>query len=431
MRLVQRAAHFLFRALLFLVPVVAIGVATIASYSYVSAQLADVPQTPRADLLLPGAEQPFDLSPATLQTRLTGLYLQWQAKALNTPAGSDSTLQAFRVNTGESALAVSQQLLDQGLIQDANLFRLYMRYQGIDQQLAAGDFQLAPNMTIPEIAQHLQHSRVEEVVLTVPEGMRAEEIADLLNVKGVMDGEAFLALVRGGNASASALGDYSWLPGGLSSLEGYLFPDTYRLPAQATPADLIQRMLDDFGQRVTPDIVAEATRSGRSLNQVITIASIVEREAQQADERPIIASVYWNRVSGACSSETGGAYLQADPTVQYAAGHPGEWWWKPPSVEAYQGVLSPYNTYLHPGLPPGPISNPGLSAIRAAAGASRHTILFLCGHRRWAACVRYYLGRTPSQCSPLSKMKLSKAVVIGLGFFLLTSCTMPGDAAPS
>ena len=80
---------------------------------------------------------------------------------------------------------------------------------------------------------------------------------------------------------------------------------------------------------------------------------------------PLIASVYWNRVSGACSAETGGAYLQADPTVQYAAGKPGEWWWKPPSVEAYAEIQSPYNTYLNPGLPPGPICNPGLGSIRA------------------------------------------------------------------
>ena len=90
----------------------------------------------------------------------------------------------------------------------------------------------------------------------------------------------------------------------------------------------------------------------------------------RADERPLIASVYWNRVSGACSAETGGAYLQADPTVQYAAGRPGEWWWKPPSVEAYQQIQSPYNTYLRPGpsagsdRQPGPVSNPGRCRAR-------------------------------------------------------------------
>jgi UPF0755 protein len=231
-------------------------------------------------------------------------------------------------------------------------------------------------MSMPQIAEKLQQPQIEEIVVTVPEGMRAEEVADLLNVRSITDGEAFLSMVRGGSASARALGEYSFVPDGLASLEGYLFPDTYRLPAQATPADLIRRMLDNFGQRVTSDVLAPATAAGRGLGQVVTMASIVEREARLADERPIIASVYWNRVSGACSAETGGAYLQADPTVQYAAGRPGEWWWKPPSVEAYQQIQSPYNTYLRPGLPPGPIASPGLSAIRAAAEPAQTSYCF-------------------------------------------------------
>jgi UPF0755 protein len=209
--------------------------------------------------------------------------------------------------------------------------------------------------------------------------MRAEEVADLMNIQGILDGEAFLALVNGGSASAQALGDYEFIPAGLSTLEGYLFPDTYRLPAPATPSDLLTRMLDNFGQRVTPEVTAAAEQAGRGLQQVVTMASIVEREATQADERPLIASVYWNRVSGACSSETGGAYLQADPTVQYAAGRPGEWWWKPPSVEAYQQIESPYNTYLHPGLPPAPIASPGLSAIEAASNPAQTQYCFFLG----------------------------------------------------
>ncbi len=367
MNLLQRALHILLRTLLFLVPITALLVVGFSGYSFVSAQLNDVPQSPQASLLAPAAEQPLDLSATTLETRLYGIYLRFQSQALAQTASADSTQRVFHVNPGDTALAVSTRLQEEGLITDANLFRTYMRYEGLDQRLATGDFQLAPNMTMAEIAERLQHSRIQEIVVTIPEGMRAEEVADLLNVKNVMDGEAFLALVRGGNASASALGDYSFLPGGLNSLEGYLFPDTYRLPAQATPADLIRRMLDNFGQRVTPDVTAPAVQAGRNLTQVITIASIVEREAQIADERPLIASVYWNRASGACSKETGGAYLQADPTVQYAAGRPGEWWWKPPSVEAYKDVVSPFNTYTHPGLPPGAIASPGLSAIRAAA----------------------------------------------------------------
>jgi UPF0755 protein len=290
-----------------------------------------------------------------------------QDQTVQAPAGTDSSPRPFVVEQGETASTVSARLQEDGLVSDSELFRLYMRYHGIDQRLAAGRFNLTANMSMPEIAEKLQQPQVEEILVTVPEGMRAEEVADLLNVRSIMDGEAFLSMVKGGSASARALGDYPVLPDGLVSLEGYLFPDTYRLPAQATPADLIQRMLDNFGQRVSPEILAPAAAAGRGLSQVVTMASIVEREARRADERPLIASVYWNRVSGACSGETGGAYLQADPTVQYAAGRPGEWWWKPPSVEAYQEIQSPYNTYLRPGLPPGPIASPGLSAIQAAA----------------------------------------------------------------
>jgi UPF0755 protein len=363
----QRVTHTLLRFLLFLVPITALAVLGFVAVSVISAQLNDVPQPSQVALVRPAAERPLDLSPAALETRLLGLYLRLQATALETPASTDEMLQPFTIKPGETAAMVSERLREQGLITDSNLFRLYARYYGVDQRLAAGDFELAPSMTIPQIAQRLQRARVEEIALTIPEGMRAEEVADLLNVQGIMDGDAFLALVRGGSASARALGDYPFLSDGLTTLEGYLFPDTYRLPARATPADLIQRMLDNFGQRVTPEIMASAAQAGRSLEQVIILASIVEREAIRADERPLIASVYWNRVSGACSAETGGAYLQADPTVQYAAGRPGEWWWKPPSVEAYQTVQSPYNTYLRPGLPPGPIASPGLSAIEAAA----------------------------------------------------------------
>ena len=366
MRILQIATHILLRFLLFLVPVTALVLAGFSAVSFVSAQLEDVPQSPKVALVSAAADQPLDLSPDTIETRLLGLYLRFQSQGIEASAGTDPTRKFFTIEQGETAASVSERLQEEGMIKDANLFRLYMRYNGIDRRLAAGDFEIAANMSMPEIAKQLQTASFEEIVLTIPEGMRAEEVADLLNVQGVMEGDSFLALVHGGSASAQALGDYPFLPDGLTTLEGYLFPDTYRLPARATPADLIRRMLDNFGQRVTPELIASATQMGRSLPQVITMASIVEREAQLADERPLIASVYWNRVSGACSTETGGAYLQADPTVQYAAGRAGEWWWKPPSVEAYKDIQSPYNTYLRPGLPPSPIASPGLSAIEAA-----------------------------------------------------------------
>lgn len=362
--------------MIFLVPLTALGVLGFVVVSFISAQLADVPEAPQVALLRPASEQPLDLRPETLELRALGVYLRLQNQTLETPAGSSSELRWFTIRPGETALTVSTRLEEDGFIADANLFRLYMRYNGIDQRLASGNFEIAQNMTMPEIAERLQRARYEEIAVTVPEGMRAEEVAELLDVKGIMDGAAFLALVRGGSAAAQSVGDYPWLPPGLTTLEGYLFPDTYRLPVPPAPEDLLQRMLANFEARVTDEVTAPARQAGRGLEQVVIMASIVEREAPMADERPLVASVYWNRVSGACSSQTGGAYLQADPTVQYAAGRPGEWWWKPPSVEAYQTVQSPYNTYLRPGLPPAAIASPGLSAIEATADPAQTQYCF-------------------------------------------------------
>lgn len=372
----QRIVHFILRFLLFLAPLTALGILGFVAVSFVSAQMDDVPQASRVTFLLPASEQPLDLRPETVEKSATGLYLRLQAAALETPAGTDSRPRRFSIKPGETALTVSARLEKEGLINDAELFRTYVRYSGIDQRLAVGDFEIAPNMSMIEIGERLQKARYEEVLVTIPEGMRAEEVAELLDVQGIMDGAAFLALVRGGSAAAQEFGDYPWLPASLTTLEGYLFPDTYRLPVPTTATDLAQRMLDNFEARVTPDMLASATQAGRGLEQIIIMASIVEREAPLADERPLVASVYWNRISGACASQTGGAYLQADPTVQYAAGRPGEWWWEPPSVEAYQTVQSPYNTYLRPGLPPTAIASPGLSAIEAAANPAETQYCF-------------------------------------------------------
>ncbi len=198
----HRAVHTLLRFLLFLVPITALLVLGFVAVSFIAAQLADVPQPTRVALVRPASEQPLNLTPATLERRLIGIYLRLQSQAVETPAGADATLRPFKIASGETALTVSERLQEQGLISDANLFRLYMRFYGIDQRLAAGDFEIAPSMTMSEIAERLQRARIREITLTIPEGMRAEEVADLLNIQGIMDGDAFLAVVRGGSASA-------------------------------------------------------------------------------------------------------------------------------------------------------------------------------------------------------------------------------------
>jgi len=244
---------------------------------------------------------------------------------------------------------------------------------GVDASLEAGQFELSPSMTMIEIAERLQRARADEIVVTIPEGLRAEEIADLLTAQGTLDGERFLELARAADPAAApllasptgggAVGVYDFLDDlpARATLEGFLFPDTYRLPVPAQPEDLLRRMLANFDRQVTPEIRQAARAAGRPLYEVVTLASIVEREALLAEEMPVIADVYLNRLEQ-------GMLLRADPTVQYAMGYQpasGQWWKTPVQLEEYATVDSPYNTYLYSGLPPGPICSPGLTAIEA------------------------------------------------------------------
>ncbi len=337
------------------------------SRQHLQQQLAAQPE-PVQGFVRPGQAAGEALSLDNLEDTLIGLYLRVQQPALAASAGDSDQPVPFTIDPGETATTVADRLQEMGLVSDAGLFRLYMRYNGIDQQLEAGDFELAYTMTMPEIAQALQQAIVRQVTVTVPEGWRAEQVADLLEEQGIMEADTFMAAVRAGDPVGLGLGQYSFLDdrSPSASLEGYLFPDTYRIPAKAEPADLLGAMLDNFQEKAPADLSAAAAQSGLSLWQAVTLASIVEREAVQADERPLIASVYRNRLSGVCDADVGGPYLQADPTVQYARGRPGDWWWKPTSIEEYKFVQDPYNTYLYPGLPPGPIASPGISSLEAA-----------------------------------------------------------------
>jgi UPF0755 protein len=251
------------------------------------------------------------------------------------------------------------------LINDAELFRQFAHYQEADSKLEAGRYELRADMTMQEIIEALQHGRLEEITVTIPEGWRAEQIAEMLTEEMGMDGGEFLALVQGGpfDFAQDRDFDYEFLqdqpPG--ATLEGFLFPDTYYLPVQPTAFDIIERMLADFDQRFTFELRQLAVEREMTVHEVVTLASIVEREAVVAEERPVIAGVFLNRLAK-------GMTLDACPTVQYALGYQediGQWWKTPLALEEFDRVNSPYNTYLHRGLPPGPICNPGLASIQA------------------------------------------------------------------
>lgn len=294
-----------------------------------------------------------------LQDSLLEAYLRFEGDDAQAPPSDDPTPVTFTIFPGETAAQISQRLEDEGLIRDANLFKALLRVHGVDTRLEAGDFRLRRNMSMAEIMAALQHGRPPTVTLTIPEGWRAEQIAGLLETTGLADPARFLELVQTG-AGSDAFGFLADRPAGVTSLEGYLFPDTYEFESDATAADVIQRMLATFDSRLTQEMREQARARGLSIHEVVTLASIVEREAQVPEERTLIAGVFHNRIKA-------GMHLNADPTVQYALGYQADTaqWWKRPLYLEDLEVDSPYNTYTHVGLPPGPICNPGLAALQA------------------------------------------------------------------
>jgi UPF0755 protein len=348
--------------ILLLVVLVIAGAWTVSS-AHLGEQILAAPRQ-EAGLIDPTANQ-FSLSPDSIEQQFLSLSLRLREGELYQPVGVNPLPRPFRIQPGEPARFIAARLEQEGFVGDADLFNLYLRVTGLERNIEAGNFMLAETMTMPEVAESLQNALFEETLVTLPEGMRAEEIAERLSEANVIEGDRFLAAVRNPR-SLSIFDNYDFLQNlpATASLEGFLFPDTYRFPVLAATPELVLRpFLDNFEDRVGAKGLVGGS-SGLSGRDLVNLASIVEREAVQADERPLIASVYLNRLNNKCP-DVGGPYLQADPTVQYARGGPGNWWWKPQSIEEYAGVQSPYNTYLNQGLPPGPIANPGMSALSA------------------------------------------------------------------
>ncbi len=284
------------------------------------------------------------------------------------PAGTDPTPVTFSVKPGETALQIAKRLQEAGLVRNAGSFRALLRVQGVDKNLEAGEYKLRRNMTPREIMAVLQKGRPPTVTVTIPEGRRGEEIVDLLVAEGLANRDALLNLIQsGGDFNHPFLADR---PIGRQSLEGYLFPDTYEFRREASARDIIDTLLKNFDRRFTPEMRRAAAQAGLNVDQVVILASIVEREAVLARERPMIASVYLNRLEQ-------GIKLDADPTIQYAMGYDPatRTWWRALLLDDLQ-FKSPYNTYLNPGLPPGPICNPGLASLQAVIEPAQTNYLY-------------------------------------------------------
>lgn len=286
------------------------------------------------------APQLNPLNRITLSLRL----LQYN-EDLTLPANPHADPQNFQITLGESPISIAERLQTQGIIRSAPAFNTFLMYSGLDTQIQAGGYTLNPANTAVEIAYALQDPHPGDATLAILAGWRLEEIGAALPTSGlVIAPEAFIAAGRA------------------AAIEGMLFPGTYQLPRDTSVDDLVHVLTQAFDQTVTAEMRAGYAQQGLNVQQAVTLASIVEREAVVADEMPLIASVFLNRLAL-------GMNLDADPTVQYAVGfNPAQntWWTNPLSLADLQ-FDSPYNTYRYPGLPPGPIANPGANALRAVA----------------------------------------------------------------
>jgi len=282
--------------------------------------------------------------------------LLWYDGLLTRPLDPNGLEQLFSIAPGESVFSISDHLQIVGLIRDAEAFRAYLIYSGLDTSIQAGEYILSPAMSAIEIANELQDATSAEVRFVVLPGWRMEEIAASLSTSGLsIAPDDFFSAVN------DPPQDFDFLSGVFSS-EGFLFPDAYIFPRTITADELVKELVRHFALRLSRDMELAFEKQGLTVYQAVTLASIVERESVKKEESPIIASVYLNRLRI-------GMKLEADPTVQYAIGYnaiQGTWWTNPLSLTDLQ-FDSAFNTYVYGGLPPTPISNPGMDALKAVA----------------------------------------------------------------
>lgn len=267
------------------------------------------------------------------------------AHHVGSPADPQGKDRLFVVQKGWTLKDAATALEQQRIIRSRSLFRLWARMQDAGRGIRAGEYRLGPHMTPVQILDRLTRGAVVTHGVTVPEGYTAEQIASLLEQRDWGTKKDFMALFED-----RAFLEAHDLPG--PTLEGYLYPDTYQFARGIPVRRIAETMIQRFWQVFEP-LRSRAAQQGLSLQEVVTLASIVEKETGRADERPLIASVFLNRLKR-------GMRLESDPTVIYG-------------IEGFDGNLTrkdlrtrtPYNTYRIRGLPPGPIANPGEAALRA------------------------------------------------------------------
>lgn len=277
----------------------------------------------------------------------------------NSVAGTPQDV-VFTVDKDQTGAEIGDMLYEKGIISSPTTFRLALRLTGSMDKLQQGYYQIPQNASLRQVIALLQKGKLQEIKVIIPEGYTIQQIADELEKDGLGPKEAFLE-----KAKTYVPYQYMYGPAKVDyRVEGFLFPSTYEIPVGSTPEEILKRMAGEMNKQLTPEIRAQIEAKHMTIFEFITLASLVEKEALFDEERPIIAAVFLKRLQI-------GMPLQSCASIQYILGYP-----KPHISIEDTKLPSPYNTYMHVGLPPGPIANPGMKSMEAVLNASSTDYLF-------------------------------------------------------
>jgi len=268
----------------------------------------------------------------------------WQIRIPLNPAGEKII---FNIEKGQSAKTIADNLVKADLIKNPFIFRLYVFFALSQYALKSGEYKFSPAMSIREIADFIIFGGTNEVLITIPEGFTLKQIEERFVAAKLAKPGEIVNYKFAANIPPILLGKPKF-----ASLEGYLFPDTYRFFKDASLPDVVSKMIANFDAKLTPDLRVAMVSSGRGIYEILTMASLIEKEVKSDADREIVSGILWKRLKA-------GIPLQVDATLVYITG-------RKEVYEADKKINSPYNTYYYRGLPKGPIASPGLSAIRAA-----------------------------------------------------------------
>ncbi len=271
---------------------------------------------------------------------------------INSAAGKSAAENVFIVNQGDGAKIIANNLKQAGLIRSANFFTLYVWLNKKQAELLAGEYSLNQTMSIKKIVSTISSGQAQsrEKEITIIEGWNIKEINKYLLENKIIADDSFIKLASSGMGKIHFLSDAPKT----ATLEGYLFPDTYRIFKDATAEDIIIKMLENFDKKLTTQMRDDIKKQNKTIYEIITMASLVEKEVRTEEDMKIVSGIFWDRIKNGQALESCAsiAYILGEKKAQY-------------SYEDTR-IKSPYNTYLNRGLPPGPIANPGINAITAA-----------------------------------------------------------------